>query len=61
MKDVEAKKRGTDVLLEEMGAQRSEAEAQQVCTVAVGINEALPPSAPIILKRACFICPVRSI
>lgn len=30
MKDVEAKKKGTEVLLEEMGAQRSEAEAQQV-------------------------------
>lgn len=33
MKDVEAKKRGTDDLLEEMGAQRSEAEAQQVNAV----------------------------
>lgn len=30
MKEVDAKKRGTDVLLEEMGVQRSEAEAQQV-------------------------------
>ncbi|CAN0577528.1 unnamed protein product [Ectocarpus sp. 12 AP-2014] len=30
MKEVDAKKRGTDVLLEEMGTQRSEAEAQQV-------------------------------
>lgn len=30
MKEVEAKKLGTEVLLEEMGAQRSEAEAQQV-------------------------------
>eukprot|EP00904_Undaria_pinnatifida_P003150 jgi/Undpi1/12836/HiC_scaffold_7.g02503.m1 len=29
MKDVEAKKQGTEVLLEEMGVQRSEAEAQQ--------------------------------
>lgn len=30
MKDVEAKKQGTEILLEEMGVQRSEAEAQQV-------------------------------
>lgn len=30
MKEVEAKKLGTEVLLEEMGAQRFEAEAQQV-------------------------------
>lgn len=30
MKDVEAKKQGTELLLEEMGVQRSEAEAQQV-------------------------------
>lgn len=30
MKEVEAKKHGTEVLLEEMGVQRSEAEAQQV-------------------------------
>lgn len=30
MKEVEAKKLGTEVLLEEMGEQRSEAEAQQV-------------------------------
>lgn len=32
MRDVDAKKRGTEILLEEMGAQRSEAEAQQVMT-----------------------------
>lgn len=30
MKEVEAKKQGTEQLLEEMGVQRSEAEAQQV-------------------------------
>lgn len=30
MKEVDAKKLGTEVLLEEMGVQRSEAEAQQV-------------------------------
>lgn len=30
MKDVEGKKQATEVLLEEMGVQRSEAEAQQV-------------------------------
>ena len=30
MKEVEAKKQGTELLLEEMGVQRSEAEAQQV-------------------------------
>lgn len=30
MKEVEAKKQGTEILLDEMGVQRSEAEAQQV-------------------------------
>lgn len=38
MKDVEAKKRGTEVLLDEMGAQRSEAEAQQVHHQTIAFN-----------------------
>lgn len=36
MRDVDAKKEGTEVLLEEMGVQRSEAEAQQVPTRGLG-------------------------
>lgn len=38
MKEVEAKKRGTELLLEEMGVQRSEAEAQQVDRVRGGFS-----------------------